>query len=408
MPKRLLILCDGFGRPLYGPRMTQLCKHLNQRGWQITLLTEQIETPQYVVPGCTFHSMVYYRGGRIRTKIQWVLDKLFGRKEHTFYRFVRRHIRTSEYDVILCSAFNDFPLRTATRIAQETNLPLVVDLRDIAEQWGTDSYMIHHLGMGQIGKRLTRWYQQRAIAIRNRALRVATAVTTVSPWHCQMLRSYNSNVHLIYNGYDADVFYPAAIPAPTFIISYIGRIYDLTFRNPQILLQAVAELWQQNLIEQQHFRIVFHIEPYIVPVLRDMTQQMGIDCLCHIEGYIPHQEAQKIQQQSAISVVLLQAETTQGSHGIMTTKFFEALGCEKPVLCIPSSHGCLAQTIRETHAGIATANVEEIKTFILEKYHEWQANGYTRQNVQNKEPFSRAYQAQQFETLFLQCTRQHP
>ena len=88
---------------------------------------------------------------------------------------------------------------------------------------------------------------------------------------------------------------------------------------------------------------------------------------------------------------------------MMTTKFYEALGCEKPVLCVPSDESVLAATIRDTNAGIATDNKEEIKQFILEKYREWKANGCTHQAVQHKEQFSREYQARQFEELFLQC-----
>ena len=35
--------------------------------------------------------------------------------------------------------------------------------------------------------------------------------------------------------------------------------------------------------------------------------------------------------------------------------------------------------------------------------HEWQQNGYTHQEVINKEQFTRQHEAQQFEKLFLQC-----
>ena len=52
---------------------------------------------------------------------------------------------------------------------------------------------------------------------------------------------------------------------------------------------------------------------------------------------------------------------------------------------------------------VGKGKLEEIKQFIMEKYHEWQANGYTHQAVQHKEQFSREYQARQFEELFLQC-----
>jgi hypothetical protein len=38
--------------------------------------------------------------------------------------------------------------------------------------------------------------------------------------------------------------------------------------------------------------------------------------------------------------------------------------------------------------------------FITEKYNEWQKNGFTRQNVRNKEYFCRENQANQFIEVF--------
>jgi hypothetical protein len=86
----------------------------------------------------------------------------------------------------------------------------------------------------------------------------------------------------------------------------------------------------------------------------------------------------------------------------MTTKFFEAIGVEKPILCVRSDEECLAQTIKETNAGLAATNVEEVKEFILYHYNEWQQNGYTHINITNKEHFSRQNQAIQFEKIFNQ------
>ena len=84
----------------------------------------------------------------------------------------------------------------------------------------------------------------------------------------------------------------------------------------------------------------------------------------------------------------------------MTTKFFEALGVEKPILCVRSDEECLAQTIKETESGLAATNVEEVKNFILHYYNQWQEQGYTHVNVKNKELFSRQNQALQFEKIF--------
>ena len=84
----------------------------------------------------------------------------------------------------------------------------------------------------------------------------------------------------------------------------------------------------------------------------------------------------------------------------MTTKFFEAIGVEKPILCVHSDEGCLAQTIQETNAGVAASTVAEVKDFILHHYNQWQQQGYTHIAVNNKQQFSRQNQALQFEEIF--------
>lgn len=404
MQKRLLILCDGFCAPGYGQRMAQLCKHLTQRGWEITVMTEQIEGETYVVPDCQFYSMPYYQGGKRRKKAAWLSDKLFDRKDSMFHRFVRRQIRDKQYDIILCSTFNEFPLRTARLIAKETGLPLMVDLRDIIEQWGTDSYMVHHLGMGKAGQFITRCYQRRMIRKRNKTLRKARMLTTVSDWHSDWLAEINEYICVIYNGYDEEVFYKTEERQPDFIISYIGRIYDLTFRNPLYLLQAVAALLKEGKIDKERFRLVFHIEKEMCEPLRRMAEESGVNDICNVGDYIPREEAQTLLRKSAISVVLVQEETEHSSHGIMTTKFFEAVGCEKPIICTPATRGCLANTIRHSQAGIASHNVEELKAFIMEKYREWEEKGYTQQTARYKERYSRQEQASEFEEIMLSIT----
>ena len=87
----------------------------------------------------------------------------------------------------------------------------------------------------------------------------------------------------------------------------------------------------------------------------------------------------------------------------MGTKFFEALGVEKPVLCVRSDEECLAQVIQETNAGLAGTNAEEVADFILDKYAEWKKNGFTHQavNQEVKKQFTRQYQAKQFEQILL-------
>ena len=122
----------------------------------------------------------------------------------------------------------------------------------------------------------------------------------------------------------------------------------------------------------------------------------------HYHNYVSTQEIPELLHQCSIALVLSHKADENGPHGIMTTKFFEALGVEKPVLCVPSDEECLADVIQQTNAGVAASTIEEVQTFILDKYAEWKANGYTRQavNQEQKRLFTRQYQAQQFEKMF--------
>ena len=90
----------------------------------------------------------------------------------------------------------------------------------------------------------------------------------------------------------------------------------------------------------------------------------------------------------------------------MTTKFFEALGVEKPVLCVESDEECLAQVIRQTKAGLSATDTDQVAAFIEKKYAEWQEKGFTRQavDIQEKKRFSRQAQARRWEQIFKEIT----
>jgi hypothetical protein len=92
--------------------------------------------------------------------------------------------------------------------------------------------------------------------------------------------------------------------------------------------------------------------------------------------------------------------TIEHTHGMLTTKFYEALGCEKPILCVPSDKGALAELIDYTHAGIATEDTEEMKTFIMEQYRQWQQHGFTHQRTRHRNEFTRTAQ---YDKLYNTC-----
>ena len=135
--------------------------------------------------------------------------------------------------------------------------------------------------------------------------------------------------------------------------------------------------------------------------LRQLIAKYGLTDICHVDGYIPKSDLLPLMHRSSVLLVLTCKSTPDGAHGIMGTKFYEAMGVEKPVLCIRSDEECLAQVIEQTHAGLAGKEVQEVADFLLDKYHEWQQNGFTRQSLQHKDLFTRDTQSRQIENIIL-------
>ena len=368
MSLRILILTDPYSKPSFAPRLRYLCNYLSAQGHHIQVYTEQFQEYNFphdypIVEKPISHHNTW----------QWAWQSLWSLltdwRNRQFTQWVREKVQTQSFDMVFCTTFSTFPLHTAYKIAHEKQIPLFVDIRDLDEQISGAQYQHHRQWWA---KPFRYWYQQTNIHRRNRVLRLANAITTISPWHVDFIRQYNTNVQLIYNGYDPAQFYAADIPTDKFRISYIGRLYE--FQSTKLIEQAISEL---NL---PHIELNIHTPDHLPIPLNLVGDEL---------------------RHSSIAIVL----TNPAAKGMMTTKFFEALGCEKPILCTPSDNGLLAQTIRDTHAGLASSDIQEIKAFILEKYQEWEQHTYTRQNVVGKEQFSRFKQAQQFEQLFIHCVQ---
>ena len=404
MAKRILILTDSIAPPAYAPRIVSLCRYLSGKGHLCTVFSdcEQGVEPYRADQGEWYHTAYYQHGN---THLRYLADKVFGARERQFMAYIERTVQVANYDAIFCSTCYYFPLQTACRLAHKYRKPLTVDLRDIAEQFGNMSYRTHSVaGSRALNDALHRLYTRHHLRQRNRVLAAAKQVVTISPWHRELLSRYNPHTELIYNGFDAQEFYPKDVPSEQFVISYAGKIYDLRFRDPRLLMEALQQLFADGRMKREDINLRFHIDQASMPALQQMVAGYGLSDICHIEGYIPKSELLPLMHRSSILLVLTCLSTPEGAHGIMGTKFYEALGVEKPVLCIRSDEECLAQVVRETKAGLAGTHVDEVATFLMDKYREWKQKGYTRQVVQNKEQFSREYQSARLEEIL---TSQH-
>jgi glycosyltransferase involved in cell wall biosynthesis len=409
--KKVLIICDIFP-PAFAPRMGYLCKYLPENGWEPVIVTEYI--PQFIYEelskSCPEAIRVnfYHSDNKIVRKIKYAFvflaDFFFGYKDIILSKIAQEQIEKHAISLIFSSTYRTFPLRTAHRLSKKNKLPLVADLRDIIEQFPGNEHISKKFTKSKYLNRLIANILTKKLFIqRCEVLNDADAVTTVSPWHVEVLELFAENVQLIYNGFDPELFIPQIIKSNEFKITYTGRLMSEELRDPTLLFEAVANLRVEGKIDSQTFRIQFYTDDESEKALRSIAQKYHIADLIDYFGYVSNTEIPGILNSSSVLLLLTNKSTgTKTPKGIMTTKIFEYLAVEKPVLCVRNDEGCLEKTIRETRSGLSASNVEQVEQFLLEKYAEWKQNGYTHQQTDRQKvgQFSRKEQAKQFVRIF--------
>jgi len=404
MAKKILIVCDAFP-PNFAPRVGNLCKHLNS-DFELTIVTRASSNQSWPVQlnrqPLTIHSI------SLTQKKKWVEplitagDYLFNLSDHLLYKEAIKRLNGASFDLVFCTSYYIFPLLCGEKLSHFFHIPLYIDLRDIMEQ----NAKPHGFAKIQQFFKL-RWLNQWR---RNRILKNAAYITTVSPWHVKTLQKYNPNVELIYNGYDREQFIFQPIPTDRFIITYTGRLLDLSLRDPRLLFEAIKVLIKDNDFEK-NLTLQWYVDKESKRDVESLAQKYDLLKYMEIHDIISSDKMPEVLNHSSIVLVLSNKATEDGPHGIMTTKFYEALGCEKPILCVRSDEDCLAETIEKTNAGLAGTNIEDVKNFTLNIYQMWRDKGFTHQEISRteKEKFTRQVQAKQFEQLFNQVyTKNNP
>jgi glycosyltransferase involved in cell wall biosynthesis len=383
--------------------MGYLCKYLTKAGYEPYVLTETSSdrTFAFLDGYCPVERLTYYcSGNSITTRFRNLFRKLMGvcfnRKEEMFYKRACELHEKYGFAAVLCSAYREFPLDSAMRTAKRYGLPLTIDLRDIIEQYAADEFIPFHLPF--FLKWIAPIFRRHCLNIRNKALKEAKAVTTVSPWHVEQLKKYNDNVHLIYNGYDPEVFKPEIIETSQFIITYTGRVQSLVMRDPSLLFGALIRLTESGILSPDICRVKWYTDEASRNLIREVATRAGVAEYMDYYDYAPADDIPDILNGSSVLLLLANKAAADGPKGIMTTKVFESLAVAKPVLCVRSDESYLAALLEETAVGVAAVTVDETAEFILKYYRQWEERHYTISSDTHSLPtiYSRAEQAEQF------------
>lgn len=403
MSHKLLIVTDLFP-PAFGPRMGYLCKYLGESNWSPVVITENIREERFAgfESFCPVYRFDYYRQGK---KNLWkrFSGAFLGAKDKILTDLGTQLLEKETFDLILCSTFRTFPLQTAYKLSKKQNIPLIVDLRDIIEQYSGYELLGSLTGNSIIDKLLTRLLASKELSIRNKILKEAAAVTTVSSWHQQTLSKINPHTHLIYNGYDPELFYPHHLPSSKFSICYTGRVQSIDLRNPIPLFEAIKLLEKSERLTPERFCVQWYTDSESADIIKKAAQDFQVEQFMDFCGYVPAKEVPKVLNSSSILLMLTNEERNgKGPQGIMTTKLFEALAVQKPILCVPNDAGGIEKVLAETKSGIASSSPEVIAEFIKKYMKQYYIEGVTQAYSEEDQvrKYSRSLQAKQFVTIF--------
>lgn len=391
--KHLLMILDHFP-PAFAPRMGYLCKYLKEMDWDAVVLSIPHPTRNAgfeFLEGNVESHLVENDCSRLGNLLYGFAKRrsLWSKTDEQMYRMAKQFTSERHFDAILCSTASFFPLYTASRIAKETGLPLLIDLRDIYEQ--DDNFFTRNIFSNAL--------HNLQIKKRDKLLTKASAVTTVSSWHKEFLSQFNANTTLIFNGFDEELFlFPQPTETQKFTITYTGSIPSNeknATRSPELLFQAISELIEQGKIDKESVSIRFFSDSASQSSITHYIKKHKLNNIVETHDWL---SAEKIPQILETSNILLLLSSEEKTHGIVTTKLFEYMASNREILCIPNSGGEIEKILTQTKAGCCINSLPELHNYLKFKYNEWQKKHFVEPHTERSivSAFSRERQAMQF------------
>lgn len=235
-------------------------------------------------------------------------------------------------------------------------LPWVADFRD---PWSEDDLLPYYPGYRALNRRMERG-----------VLVGADRVVTVSEPLVEMFTSLSGrppgDIAVIENGFDEDDV-PVLPPPHTshFTITYTGEFSRV--RRPEAFVAAIDRLVERGEIPLDELRVTFAGKDTakFIPD-RPPFEQLG---------YLSHTALIDLRRESDL-LLLIQHDSDKG-RGNFGGKFYEYLGCNRPMLAITGKGNAAAERLVAARAGTAVRHdPEQIAQAILDYYRKWKAGTF--------------------------------
>ncbi len=246
-----------------------------------------------------------------------------------------------QFDVIYVSAPPFSALRVGARLSAASGVPWVAEFRDL---WTCN----HAYDKPRWRLVLEKYWE-------DRLLKSASALTTVSPPLSDKLARHGLPVWVVRNGYDPDdlnfIEHPNVLADKTeLLIVYTGSIYpehyDIeTFCEGLALFSSTARRARVKVVGRN------------VASLVEAAVRYGVLSLFDVSTTVPRVEALGLQKAADVLLMFL---WQGGEEGVYTTKFFEYVGAERPMLAIGKNDNDVGQWIHSSSLGKVVGTPREV------------------------------------------------
>lgn len=269
--------------------------------------------------------------------------------EKVMWRFLKEHVSTTSYDLVLGVFSPHFHIHHAARLEEQFQLPFVIDFRDLFNNRFAASADVKSMNRG-ILDRLTLWHWKRWMK------RSAGWLTVSTPLHDVLKTWFESPGIVVLNGFD-----PESMPTPQaanrFTVMHIGTLYGT--QNLTLFMRA--------------YRKFADGKPDCDLVFGGVTEPMKvlIEGAAHETGvrYLSFpREARDAALRRLMSATVLFFPGHQHLRGMYSSKIFEYLASGKPILLAPSDNDVLEELMKH-HAGCSSHTNEASIIAELEKYY---------------------------------------
>ena len=186
----------------------------------------------------------------------------------------------------------------------------------------------------------------------------SSLITSVSEYYVDKISNFTGvKGKVILNGFD-DKIVPSkvrAVRSNTFIITYNGSLYPTQCIEPFLSeISKLIELFRNKIrIELRFIGLDFNPEQgnRVRKLLKNVLGNVMIT------NRIERNEVVKFQQESHILLLV----SHKGLKGIPSSKMYEYIGLNKPVLLFPSDNDIMENTLKKTKLGVIYNSGPEIK-----------------------------------------------